>query len=351
MFIVPALNLAICWKLSEMTQSAGNFLDFNLIRILRDYTPEFICYNFLICVSLQERKVRNNHSVSNLYLSKNLGSYLAGFIEGNGTIIVPTKILSNKDKLNFPSIQIFFNLKDLPLALIIQKELGFGSLLRKKGVNGYILLINNYEELILLVNLIRHYLRTPKINSLNLLIDWFKNNNLNIRNVPLILNKDLLINDGWLSGFIEAKGQFLVRTTNKNISNTKYPKIECKFELIQGQKNHNGKSNLNYLENIADLLQTKVKAIKMNSPQSQFRVRTTNLNGNINLENYLKNYPLFSSKYLDYIDWQKVLEIFKKCEHKQKEGIDKIISIKQQMNDRRTIFSWIHLNNFYNLDK
>ena len=42
--ILPALNSAICWKLFHLfnleTQSAGNLIDFNLIGILIDYTPE-----------------------------------------------------------------------------------------------------------------------------------------------------------------------------------------------------------------------------------------------------------------------------------------------------------------------
>ncbi len=45
-YILPALNLAICWKLLnqiDVTQSAGNLKTFMLFWILRDYTPEFIC--------------------------------------------------------------------------------------------------------------------------------------------------------------------------------------------------------------------------------------------------------------------------------------------------------------------
>jgi hypothetical protein len=45
------------------------------------------------------------------------------------------------------SVQIVFHLKDLPLALIIQKVLGEGSIARKKGVNAYILTINSYKGL------------------------------------------------------------------------------------------------------------------------------------------------------------------------------------------------------------
>ena len=57
---------------------------------------------------------------------------------------MPKTERSPKGKLNYPSIQIVFHLKDLPLALIIQKNLGFGSLMRKKGVDAYILTINNF---------------------------------------------------------------------------------------------------------------------------------------------------------------------------------------------------------------
>lgn len=54
-------------------------------------------------------------------------------------IIVPNTLRSSKGKLNYPSIQIVFHLKDLPLPLMIQKELV--SVLFQKGVNAYILTI------------------------------------------------------------------------------------------------------------------------------------------------------------------------------------------------------------------
>jgi hypothetical protein len=129
--ILLALNVANCWEPSEMTQSAGNPLGLNLLGIFRDYTPELICSNILL-MNPQKNKEK-------------LDYYLAGLIEGDGTIIVPKTERSAKGRINYPSIQIVFNLKDLPLALIIQKELGHGSLARKKGVNAYVLTINNYD--------------------------------------------------------------------------------------------------------------------------------------------------------------------------------------------------------------
>jgi hypothetical protein len=107
-----------------------------------------------------------------LVLNKiNFSHYLAGLIEGDGTIIVPKTERSVKGKINYPSLKICFHLKDLPLALLIQKNIGHGSINRKKGVNAYIFTINNFEGLVFIVQLINGKFRTPKIYALNDLID------------------------------------------------------------------------------------------------------------------------------------------------------------------------------------
>ena len=53
-------------------------------------------------------------------------------IEGDGSIIVPKTERSIKGRINYSSIQIVFHLKDLPLALMIQKEIKNGSISKKK---------------------------------------------------------------------------------------------------------------------------------------------------------------------------------------------------------------------------
>jgi AAA+ ATPase superfamily predicted ATPase len=183
---VPALNLAICWKhylnILLNSSSAGNLIDLNLLGILREYMPEIICCNSILL---------NLNNSSNLLNNYKFISYLTGLIEGAGTIIVPRTERFSKGKLNYPSIQIVFHLKDLPLALLIQKNLKYGSLIRKKGLNAYILYINDKKGILNLVQIFFFLvgnMRTPKINSLYKLIDWLpniKNPNLNLTKLPL----------------------------------------------------------------------------------------------------------------------------------------------------------------------
>lgn len=348
-YIVPALNLAICWKhFLSLTilesQSAGNLLDLNLIGILREYTPEIICCNNISILNLKN----SSNFINTQY---KFISYITGLIEGDGTIIVPKNERSSKGKLNYPSIQIVFHLKDFPLALLIQKNLGFGSLIRKKGVNAYILYINNNEGILKLVHLLNGNMRTPKINSLYNLIDWlnYKKPELNLNKLPL--NSKSLDNDAWLSGIIESDGHFNIRYSNSiKQGKVNYPKIECKFELSQRQRDHLNYSNELFLINISKYLNVSLKEIRVKKSNSQYRLRTTNLKSNLILINYLNKYPLFGSKYLDYKDWKEVLSLFNPRFKYSSENKNIVLTLKSRINDNRTVFNWDHLNKFYNLD-
>ena len=145
---------------------------------------------------------------------------------------------------------------------------------------------------------------------------------------------------------IESDGHFSVRSTLTG----KYSKIECKFEFSQRQKDHLGYSNETFLANIAEFLNVSLKTIRENTSNPQYRLRTMSLETNLRLVNYLNEYPLFGSKFLDYSDWKEILNLFnpkfKYCE----ENVDKVLNLKSEMNDKRTKFIWNHLNKFYNLD-
>jgi hypothetical protein len=139
--------------------------------------PEFICCIGLT-VSLKKvlqkgygLRYYTNHTYFGNNSNPEFAHYIAGLIEGDGTIHIPKTERSSKGSLNYPSIQIVFHLKDLPLALLIQKELGHGSISRKKGLNAYIYTVNNFDGLIMLISILNGNMKTNKIYALHRLID------------------------------------------------------------------------------------------------------------------------------------------------------------------------------------
>lgn len=314
----------------------------------------YIPYNLKICNIFNKTKclyslcdqslgVPKNIITSNF--NENFCTYLTGLIEGDGSIIVPKEERSKKNKKNYPSVQICFHLKNLPLALAVQKELQCGSLHRKKGVNAYVYTINKLEGLLRLSFCIYRYMRTPKIYDLWKLIDWLNNLCTNIHIPKKGIDESDLLKNGWLSGFIEADGHFSVRATLKAY------KIECKMEIVQSMTDHNTFSKKDFLEKIAYTIHSTVKITRQTRPKPEYRVRTVSVKGNSVCKQYLEKFPLFGSKWLDFQDWCIVLQFFEKNLHKNKAFYNDIVQIKEGMNNNRKNYRWDHLSNFYHLEK
>ena len=100
------------------------------------------------------------------YHGSAFASYLTGLIEGDGCICIPKRERDNNNKIISPIINIAFNAKDFPLALLLQERLGVGHIYKVKGKNAYLFKISNFKNLALIVNIINGYMRTPKINLL-----------------------------------------------------------------------------------------------------------------------------------------------------------------------------------------
>jgi len=101
-----------------------------------------------------------------------LGGYLAGLIEGDGSIIVPRSTRNEKGKLLYPVVKITFVAKDLPLALKIQKIFKGGNIEHPKGSNYINLLFQDVGSIQKIAVLLNGNMRTPKIEALYRLIDW-----------------------------------------------------------------------------------------------------------------------------------------------------------------------------------
>lgn len=218
-----------------------------------------------------------------------LGSYLAGLIEGDGYISI-----TNQNRV---IIGITFNSKDTPLAEKLLKLLGKGTIV-KRTTNSIELRFSEKNTVLKIVNLINGKFRTPKINQLHLLIDWL-NNKHNINIAKLLIDNSSLDHNGWLTGFIEADGNFFIGYSDKQII--------CKFNLEQRMIYlKTQESYYTILNQICLFLNVKL-AIRDRSNHTNpiYIIRLENQASIQILINYLNKYPLLSSKRLDFKDWEK----------------------------------------------
>lgn len=282
----------------------------------------------------------------------NINSYLAGLIESDGAIMV-----SLDQSKHTPTISIVFNIKDLPLAKYIITKLGYGSIQKSLSKNAIKLVIRNKKGIVHLVSLINGYFRTPKISALNILIDWINarpsySNLISYKLQKLPLDISNLNTNAWLSGFSDGDASFQIRVTKGK----KYNIISVTYELSQSRINIESLELYRpIMELISKLCLSKVTAIHLSKfdrtgTQMGLRVRNTNISGAINIKEYFDKFPLFSSKYLDFLCWSEALQLILDKVHLNKEnnsGIIKLENLKNSMNNKRTYFNWDHLTNFY----
>ena len=191
-------------------------------------------YTNLFIPNWLHKKFTNIITINNNHDKNNLGPYLAGLIEGDGHIYTPSSYRDKNGKKNTPSfrprangpgtesrfspgpegagakasIEICFDIKDLPLFIKIKEILEGGYIAIRPNNKSGRLFIKKKVILLKLINLINGHMRTPKIEALHRIIQWF-NNERNVYQIkPLSLDTSLLEDNSWLAGFIEADGNF-----------------------------------------------------------------------------------------------------------------------------------------------
>lgn len=257
----------------------------------------------------------------------------------------------------YPVVKITFVKKDTPLALKIQEVINGGTLVYPKNSNYVNLLFQNLDSIQKIAILLNGNMRTPKIEALYRLIDW-----LNAKNkaqiIKLGLDSSPLGDNPWLAGFIEADGCFYCGfDLNANgIAN----RVRCYMTLSQKQLYkadpeaglaEKDNSNFYIMKKIQEFLDVKtvneIKRIKQDYIEESYVVRTNKKSSCQILIDYLKAYPLFSSKHQDFLDWSKAYHIKIYQKFTTQEGTSELLSIKNSMNTKRTQFNWDSLNKFY----
>ena len=274
----------------------------------------------------------------------NLKTYLAGLYEGDGHTWIQKE---NVKKKHNPRFCITFGLKNEPLANKILDLVGSGFIRYKPKNNACVLVISSVVGLKNIVSLINGQLRTPKIYQFNKLIDWLnQNHRSDINKFPL--KKGLLLNDSWLSGFIDADGSFSVQYT-KTENGAKKRKISCRLRIEQIMLDPITKdSYFNILTEVASFLGCNLLTRKQKSTGNVYYTLAATSKMSIRvIIDYFSKHFLFSSKYLDYRDWEIIALLILENKHYTDRGINLANSLISGMNTQRTYYNWDHLNELH----
>jgi LAGLIDADG endonuclease len=241
------------------------------------------------------------------------------------------------------SIEIIFALKDRPSAELLKNKLG-GNVYKDSKKNLVRWMIRDIKSVVRIINLINGKLRSPKINGLYKMIDFLSLKGVNIKKLPR--DTSSLCSNAWLAGFIDADGHFAIKGFTKNIRTY----LAIQFIIAQRVKDISGESMETIMRDITDFLLVKLHLKTVKKKYHQFWINTSNSNSNGILINYLNTFPLLSSKYLDFKDWETANYIYVNKLHRDPIHYEKVRGLKYNMNRNRTLFSWLHHNqNIYNL--
>lgn len=287
--------------------------------------------------------------------TEKLSAYIAGLVEGDGSIKIPSSVRSDKGKILYPSVTIVFVEKDLPLANLLSKILK-GTVNKASG-NWYVLSIYKLSALHEFAQLVNGKFRTPKIEALHRLIDWLNNYGKFDKIKHLSADESSITSNSWLAGFSDCDSNFLISFSTSNLGIAK--NIRLTYRLSQRQEYHRtsstGISYLPLLSTVATAFDTKFTSYererlntKTNTTYTEkgYLVTVSTLASRIALINYFLKFPLLSSKHLDYLNWVEAHELVSSKQYRTVEGTTKLLELKSSMNNKRTSFNWEHLDSF-----
>jgi hypothetical protein len=303
------------------------------------------CIMLYSIIFVQTEKYKQNSFEDSIKNEKSLGSYLAGLIEGDGSIVV------SKSNAYNPYIKICFNIKDEMLALHLQSKLG-GRFQYSKTNTCVVWIIKKKADILFICELINGYFRTPKIEALHCILKYLNekyDTNFQLKG----LDNSCISSNAWLSGFSDADGNFNLVITERR--NTKCIRISFCIELQQAHskyenKDYGGSSFFGICSKLSSFFTTnlysRTRKLKEKTHSSVI-VIAHHLESHKIVCNYFDTYPLFSSKFKDFQDWRIVHKMQLEGQHLNPKGQADILVIKKRFNDNRRVFNWEHLKNFY----
>lgn len=272
---------------------------------------------------------------------KEFAYYLAGLLEGDGHISLPSLGITTLNRVLNPRIIFTSHRNNLGLYAYIQSQLGGIGRFQLAGDNVIRYIIGDIKGILLIVNLINGKFRTPKNKRLNDLIK-FINAKYYLEIPQSILDCSDLTFNSWFAGFTEADGHFGVKivetkpksdTRKRSVSEN----ISLRFRLDQRSFDKpNNSYMLPVMEKIACFLSCEVKSYKIKPDLTE--ILSLSVHSIAKLEfiiKYFNKYPLLGVKGKDFKCWEAVYYIMLCKQHLTEQGRLKIRLIASEMKNNK----------------
>lgn len=277
-------------------------------------------------------------NTSNLAVYTNkeyLGYYLAGLLEGDGHLSLPSIGNTTLNRILNPRIVFTSHVNNLGMYAFIQSELGNIGRFQLSG-NTIRYIIGDIKGILYFIDLIHGKLRTPKNKRLNDVIE-FLNAKYSLSISQSLLDKSSFKDNSWFTGFTEADGHFGIRYRERleksdTRKRSRSESISLLFRLDQRAFDESTSTCMKpFMNDLALFLSCNVNSYTVKNKE----VLSLHASAIDNLKliiDYFNKYPLMGNKLNDFKKWEIVYNMIKSKEHLTAEGRLKVIN---WMNDKK----------------
>ncbi len=285
--------------------------------------------------ALKEYKNKNDPTV----FAKNtdeLGYYLAGLLEGDGSISLPSLGITTLNRVLNPRIVFTSHINNIGMYAFIQSELGNIGRFQKSGDNILRYIIGDIQGIIYFINLIHGKLRTPKNKRFNDLI-CFINTKYSLTISESLLDNSNFKDNSWFGGFTEADGHFGIkyvesRPKSKTRKRSVSENITLKFRLDQREVDKSTSTCMRpFMEDLASFLNCNLKSYTNNSNSKVLSLSVSSESNIKFIIDYFNQYPLIGDKLNDFKKWQIVYSMIVCKEHLTEDGRLKIKALIKKL--------------------
>lgn len=274
----------------------------------------------------------NNTNYIRAYSNKdNLGYYLAGLLEGDGHLSLPSIGKTTINRVLNPRIIFTSHVDNLGMCTFIQSKLGNIGRFQISG-NTIRYIIGDIKGILYFIDLIHGKLRTPKNKRLNDIIE-FLNEKYSLNISQSMLDKSSFINNSWFTGFTEADGHFGIKYLKKleksdTRKKSRSESITLVFRLDQRAYDQSTLTCMKpFMNDLASFLSCNVNSYITAQNKEVLSLHVSAIDNLKLIVDYFNKYPLMGNKLNDFKKWEAVYNLIKSKEHLSSEGRLKVINL------------------------